>query len=274
LETATQAVGKKLTDIPQPFLAYFHFLPPHAPYRTSKEFYNAFEGDGYKPAEKPVNIFGRDINNVLPRRRKDYDEFILYCDQEFGKLYAHLESSGLLENTLLILTSDHGEMNERGMSGHMYEALYQPIVRIPLMIFEPGRQEGMDIYESTSAIDLLPTLSHLTGKSNPNWAEGVVLPPFNATDSIPNRNIYALRASHNDQYAPLTIASTMLLKENYKLHYYFGLPEVSSDGLVRLYDVKSDPEEMSDLVQSKPDVAAELLNELKNKLKEVNAPYL
>src|SRR6266498_5564007 len=142
LETATEAAWKRLTDVPQPFAAYFHFLPPHAPYRTSREFLNTFKDDDYKPLDKPPDLFAKFNNNTLPAKRREYDEFILYCDKEFGKLYDHLESSGVLDNSWLILTSDHGEMNERGISGHMTNSLYQPILRVPLMIFEPGRQTG------------------------------------------------------------------------------------------------------------------------------------
>lgn len=273
IEQAVDYIESRLTAIPQPFAGYFHFLPPHYPYRTSQEFFNAFDRDGFKWIEKPRDVFaGRESKNLL-RKRTEYDEFVLYCDREFGRLYDFLESSGLLENSWLVLTSDHGEMFERGISGHSTDALYQPVVRIPLMIFEPGREAGIDIHDVTSAVDVLPTLAHLTGEKIPDWTEGVILPPFSSAVQIPDRNIYLARAVKNDPNAALSMASTMLVRENYKLHYYFGYPEVSSDGLVRLYDVKSDPEEMSDLVQSKPDVAAELLNELKIKLTEVNAPY-
>ncbi len=150
----------------------------------------------------------------------------------------------------------------------------QPVVRIPLMIFEPGREVGMDIHAVTSAVDILPTLTHLTGERIPDWTEGTILPPFASTNQIPERNVYLVRANNNDQNAPLTIASTILVRENYKLHYYFGYPEVSTKGLVRLFDVESDPEELMELSQSKPGIASELLNELKGKLAEVNKPYL
>lgn len=273
LEDAIDTIGKRLSDIPQPFVGYFHVLPPHRPYRTSREFVDTFISDGFKPIEKPTDIFGKDINNVLLKNRVEYDEFILYCDKEFGRLYDQLESSGLLDNTWLILTSDHGEMFERGIGGHMTNALYQPVVRIPLMIFEPGRQTNLDISEYTSAIDVLPTLTHLTGQGIPDWTEGIVLPPFASTKQSLDRNIYLLRANMNEQLAPLTIASTMLVREGYKLHYYFGYPEIPEGGIVRLFDIATDPEEMVDLSSSKKGTASELLNELKTKLKEVDQPY-
>ncbi len=175
LETAIDAVGKSLSEIPQPFLGYFHFYPPHYPYRTSLEFYDAFNNDGFKPIEKPKDIFAGRASKSLAKLRREYDEYILYCDQQFGRLYSQLERSGLLENSWLVLTSDHGEMFEREISGHSTDALYQPVIRVPLMIFEPGQSVGTDIYEYTSAVDLLPTfnpsdpaaLSQLDGRCHP-----------------------------------------------------------------------------------------------------------
>jgi arylsulfatase A-like enzyme len=205
----------------------------------------------------------------LLRKRTEYDEFVLYCDR-VRQLYDFLDRQDFWNSWLV--TSDHGEMFEQDQRSQ--HGWLQPVVRIPLMIFEPGRTTGIDIHDVTSAVDVLPTLAHLTGDKIPDWTEGVVLPPFSSTIQVPDRNIYIARAVKNDPNAALTMASTMLVRENYKLHYYFGYPEVSADGLVRLYDVKSDPEEMTDLAQSKPDVAAELLNELNLKLKEVNEPYL
>lgn len=273
LETAIDTTAERLAAIPRPFMAYFHYFPPHGPYRTSHEFIDVFKDDLYKPIEKPLDIFGKNVGRQLAKNRQEYDEFILYCDREFSRLYDQLERSGVLENTWLILTSDHGEMHERGIGGHMTDALYQPVVRIPLMIFEPGRETGMDIYEYTSAIDVVPTLAHLSGEPVPNWTEGRLLPPFADPAQLPERNIYTMRAVHNEQYAPLTLASTMLVKEEYKLHYYFGYPEVPPEGVVRLFNTEADPEEMTDLAQVKPETKAELFHELQEKLKEVDEPY-
>jgi arylsulfatase A-like enzyme len=164
-------------------------------------------------------------------------------------------------------------MFERGIAGHMTNALYQPVVRIPLMIFEPGRRTRLDIHDYTSAIDVLPTLAHLTGRKIPDWAEGVVLPPFDIAERNRQRDIYLLRANLNDQFAPLTIASTMLVREGYKLHYYFGYPESPEDGIVRLFDIAADPEELTDLSSLKRSTATMLLDELKAKLSEVDKPY-
>ena len=274
LETAIDAVGSRLSELPQPFFGYFHFMPPHHPYRPPREFVDSFKGDGFKGVEKPVDVLVRQEVKNLPMKRTEYDEFILYCDREFGRLYDQLEASGLLENTWLVLTSDHGEMFERGFAGHGSKLLHQPVVRIPLLIFEPGRETGTDIHEYTSAVDLLPTLTHITGLNTPEWGEGIVLPPYTTTPPDADRNIYVVQAIDNSPTAPLTEASTALIKDNYKLHYYFGYPEAGNAEIVKLFDIQSDPEELVDLSLSKRGITLELLDELKSKLKEVNEPYL
>ena len=208
-------------------------------------------------------------------RDRFYDEYLLHVDREFGRLFDHLDSSGLLENTWVILTSDHGEMFERGVQGHSTPLLYDPIIRIPLMIFEPGRKARADVHMPTSAIDVLPTLLHVTGQQSASWTEGVVLPPFSNVTPDPSRSIYVLESKNNKKYAPFTVATTALRKENYKLMYFFGYGELGAEGeRVELYDLANDPEELNDLSSSKRETTAELLNEIKQKLAEVNEPYL
>jgi choline-sulfatase len=189
-----------------------------------------------------------------------------------------MESAGLLENTVIVLTSDHGEMNERGISGHSNNTLYEPLIRVPLLIFDPGRKARADVNVPTSAVDLLATLLHLTGQSLPEWNEGVILPPFNPAAPNPERSVYVLRAMKNEQDAPITAdRSIALIKGRYKLHYYADYPELKKTGakeLIYLFDVEADPEELVDLAGARPDVAAELLKELKAKLAEVNQPYI
>jgi arylsulfatase A-like enzyme len=129
----------------------------------------------------------------------------------------------------------------------------------------------MDVYEPTSAIDVLPTLMHLLGKKRAEWAEGSVLPPFASPNS--SRSVFAVQAIDNDPKATLTQASVIQVKENYKLHYYFGYPKLSGGETIKLFDIKADPEEMVDLYTSKKGVAIEILDELKAQLKQANQPF-
>ena len=277
LEQAVDSVANLLAYTQQPFMGYFHFYPPHNPYNTHKDFYGRFEGDGYRPVSKPLDGFHKvKIPSDQTKACMKYDEFILYVDREFSRLYNHLSDTGLLDNTWIVLTSDHGEMFERGIIGHSTHVLYEPVIRVPLMIFEPGRKSRTDVYSPTSSIDLLPTLLHVTGQQSANWTEGIVLPPFSSTSIHQNRNIYTLSARNNEKYAPLNVATIALIKDQYKLMYFFGYDELVTTGeeRIELYNLKKDPEELNNLYQSKNETGVELLNELKAKLAEVNQPYL
>jgi arylsulfatase A-like enzyme len=276
LEQAIDWLEGELHKMPLPFVSYFHLMPPHAPYKTHIDFYDYFKGDGLSYTPKPLDIFSRfeDPQYVeIWQARRSYDEFILYADREFGRFFDNLERSGLLENTWIVLTSDHGEMFERGIQGHFTPLLYQPVIRVPLMIFEPGRTTRTDIYANTSAVDVLPTLLHVTGQQPADWTEGTVLPPF-GPEANAERNVYVLQAKSNKQYDPISVATATLVKDRYKLHYFFGYEELGGEERIELYDIGNDPEEMNNLYSSKRETANELLNELKRKLAEVNEPYL
>lgn len=276
MEQATEWLSSRLTEIPQPFFGYFHFLPPHAPYRTSIEFFNSFAKDKFRLSTKPASVFGQNYGQGdLSEQNTEYDEFILYVDNEFRKFYKVLESSGVLENTILVLTSDHGEMNDRGIRGHLTSAMYEPLIRIPLLIFDPDRKERLDVHTPTSAVDILPTLLHLTEQSIPNWVEGSVLPPFSSAEIPESRSLYATHAIHTPQDQPIKKSfSVSLVKGRYKLHYYYGYEEIQGGELMHLFDIESDPEELNDQSETHQEVKDELLAELKAKLMEINQPYL
>jgi len=224
---------------------------------------------------KPEDVFTQKLSSrFLQLRRREYDEFILYVDREFGKFFDRLESSGLLENTWLVLTSDHGELFERGIRGHLTPVLYHPVIRIPLLIFEPGRKARTDVYTPTSAIDLLPTLLNVTGGQPADWPEGGLMPPFSGQPPDAKRSIYVMQAKDTKKTTPLTRATLTLIREPYKLQYFFGYEQLGGRERVELYDLAQDPEELTDLYTAESAIGKEMLAELKAKLAEMNAPFV
>jgi choline-sulfatase len=276
LEDAIDWLQSEIVQLPRPFMGYIHLMPPHAPCSTHRDFFRAFAGDGFQVPAKPWDVFaGKVTAPELERQRMAYDEYVLYLDREFARLFEYLDTSGVLDNTWLIFTSDHGELFERGIRGHISPLLYQPVVRVPLVIFEPGRKSRLDVHDTTSAIDVLPTLLHVTGQPAAAWVEGSLLPPFAEGEPDPERAVYALHAKPNDPEAALTHATAMMVRGEHKLMYFFGYPELG-EGVerVELYDLKADPEELHELSREQPALTLELLTALKEKLREVNAPYL
>ena len=276
LDYAINWMGPKLSAIPQPFLGYFHFLPPHYPYRTHIDFMNVFANDGFVPLQKPEDTFseGKSID-LLMRRRVLYDEFILHVDDQFNNLFNYLKDNGILDNTWVIFTSDHGELFERGISGHSSHAMYQPAVRVPLLIFEPGRTKGENIYSPTSAIDLLPTICQIIGQETPALTEGTILPPFASQPANKKHDIFTIRSNYTGYKEPITRASITITRDKFKLHYYLGYLERDLPmEITKLFDIDSDPEEMIDLSNIHPDITSELLSEIKKKLDISNQPYI
>jgi arylsulfatase A-like enzyme len=271
LEDAMDWIKSQVLNAPKPFVGYFHLFPPHEPYNTRKEFVDMFN-DGWTPQPKPKRAFpqGRS-ESFLNNKRRYYDEFILYADAEFGRLVDSLEESGILENTYFILTSDHGELFERGIQGHVTSTLYEPVIRTPLLILRPGQRERVDVDARTSCVDLLPTLLHIGGKPIPEWCEGQILPTFGDSKPDPERSIYVVEAKQNPKSDPLEIGTVARINGDYKLIHYFGFKNFSD--VYELYDLKQDPEEMENLYNDKEDLASELKSELLAKIEEENQKF-
>ncbi len=270
LEDLFSGLASLITGLPSPFFAYLHLFPPHAPYRATTRFDSQFIGDGFTPIRKPVHRFAQgDTYSQLNSARRSYDEYIASIDFELGRLMDTLEESGIFENSYVILTSDHGEMFERGEKAHITPLLYDPVVHAPLLISSPGQTSRRDIYAPTNAVDLLPTILTWAGSSIPSWAQGQVLPGFGGEEDA-ERSTFTLDAKENSQFAPIRKATFAMRKGPYKLLYYTGYEK---DDTFELYDLESDIEEMTNLYPSNPSFAKQMKEELLDMISSVNAPY-
>jgi arylsulfatase A-like enzyme len=271
LEDATDWVQNQITNVHQPFLGYFHFLPPHEPYNPRKDFINIFNQD-WQPPSKPQHFFSQGVSDKeINRNRLNYDEYIAYADGEFGRLVDYMQDNGLLDNTILVMTSDHGEMFERGILEHITATLYEPITRVPLVISRPGQDSREDVHTPTSCIDLLPTLLHASGQPVPDWCEGKVLPTFSDAEIDAERSVYTVEAKSNPKVSPLTKGTVAMVKDRYKLISYFGYEDF--DEQYEMYDLNNDPEEMEDLYTESNSIAKDLIAELKSKIDQVDEPF-
>lgn len=247
-----QGVQSEIIDLhntTQPYYAYFHLFSPHAPYRPSNNFRKLFVDDNYQYPDKLANpkfrSFFRESKDNILEKRLAYDQQIAHLDDEFGKVIRRLNEEGVLDNSYVIVTSDHGEMFERGFIGHGGIMMYEPNIRIPLIIHKPGQTSRKDINVPTSNIDLLPSLLSIAEKPIPDQLEGKVLPGF-GVDEDPNRPIFSVFAWENSAFLPITKAAIAMRKNNYKLIVYLGYEE-SGETVYELYDLENDPEELSDL---------------------------
>jgi arylsulfatase A-like enzyme len=268
LEDAIDWLISEIPVVQQPYLGYFHILPPHEPYYPRKDFIGIFQDD-FVPVAKPASPFSAGYSDqLLIKSRMEYDEYLAYADAEFGRLYDVMSRQGTLDNTIVVVTADHGEMFERGIVSHITPTLYEPIIHIPLMISVPGRTQRQDVHSVTSCVDLLPTLAKFSDLPAPDWGEGELLPGFKYDPTKNERDVFAVEAKSSPKQGSLRKATISIIKDKYKLIYYRGYPQ---NPMLELYDLSNDPEEMQDLANIKPSLAADLKQEIEDKLRSMNS---
>lgn len=255
----------------EPYLAYFHLWSPHDPYNARRDFVGMFEQDLPIQA-KPRHPFsgGNHPETVLRKYRREYDEFIADLDAEFGRIISDLERSGILQNSCVIITSDHGEMFERGELGHATALMYAPVTHIPLLISAPAQANRADYHSVTSNVDLLPTILNLAGKEIPKWVEGRLLPGFGGTDD-PIRSIFPMMGKDNAAFQPLKHATFVLIKGGYELLFYTGYP--GQDDQFELYQLDEDPYELQNLFSKDITTAFRMKDELLEAISAANRRF-
>jgi choline-sulfatase len=150
-----------------PFFLWVHFYDAHDPYEAPEPFRSRFV-------------------------KAPYDGEIAYVDAQVGKLVAGLRSARVLDATAVAVLADHGEsLGEHGESTHGV-FLYDPTIRVPLLIKRPGgRDAGRRVASRVSAVDLAPTLLELAGVAAPGAMQGQSLLPLVSAARPADRPAYA-----------------------------------------------------------------------------------
>ncbi|MCM2268375.1 MAG: sulfatase-like hydrolase/transferase [Elusimicrobiales bacterium] len=242
----------------------------HDPDVLGVPFSRAYNGQesGYPPAlMRKVKEFKSDPRH-LRHMVAHYDAALNGVDARVGEFLAELRRLGLEENTVLIISADHGEMlGEKGLINHT-QSLYEPVLRVPLLVKHPGekRTAGSRLKQLVQRIDLMPTILEIAGASQLGLGlQGRSFVPLLKDPSAPWRE-YAF--ARNRRNIPYLAAGDAALDERvardgcWKLHHY-----LYKDAW-ELYDLCSDPLETRDLAAERPDITARLAFQLVKNLEE------
>jgi arylsulfatase A-like enzyme len=148
----------------RPVFAFLNYYDAHAPYLPPEPYRSEFGTPGLR--QNPLLLYEAHIEGYPPEavqhELEAYEGAIAYLDSQVGRLIDELERRGALENTLLIITSDHGEeFDEHGRLGHG-NSLYTPVVQVPLIIrFAPTIPAGTRVTTPVSLVDLPATILDL-----------------------------------------------------------------------------------------------------------------
>ena len=169
---------------PAPFFLFLHFWDPHYDYLPPPPYDTRFD-PGYTGSISPSRYMHnaaihpgmdpRDLAHLVAR----YDGEIAFTDHHIGEILRALETLGLADDTLVVVTADHGaEFFEHGNKGHR-ATLYDETVRIPLIIHLPGGEPvERRVGSQAGIIDIAPTILDALGVPVPAGMQGVSLLPF------------------------------------------------------------------------------------------------
>lgn len=247
-------------DPGRPLFLWVHYIDPHGPYRAPADWPVAFEPQGQRPIERE-----RIARYMIEPGVKNgyeyvdaYDEEITYVDEHVGRLLDELAQRLPVDDSLVVLTSDHGEtmMEHERWFSHGFN-VYEGIMRVPLLVRGPGGVPGR-VEHLVSGIDVAPTILAFAGAEVPAGWEGVDLLSGAGLDA--ERIVFAEAASkdkqwrtaiHGDRKVRLTVTGERIVSEEveYDLardpgEVAGGTPTESASELVQgiLARVASDPD--------------------------------
>jgi arylsulfatase A-like enzyme len=231
-----------------PFLLWVHFTAPHSPY-SYFELSTSFYEEAYRGRFEKTTGHTFAVANAeeLERVRDLYDGEVHYADHLFAQMMATLRDSGRWENTIVVLTADHGEeFMEHGGLQHGGD-VYEELLRIPLVIRHPDVTPGSRADAPVSNLDLLPTLAEMVGLAVPPNLDGTSL--LSAIDESRLRLAFSMTGSGDNVNAAGSSGRHKVIFD-------------CEPGQTRLFDLVADSRESTDLSARFPERLIELEREV------------
>jgi len=266
-------------DPKQPYFLWVHYLDPHFPYAAPEPLTDRFEGDAFfDPSEQiaikevPIRqMAGIGSDQVLSDRTDlayyvaRYDAEIAYVDAQIGTLLDFMSDRGLLENTLTILTSDHGE----SLGEHSYyfdhgRFGFQACLRVPLVFHYPGVLDPHVDSDPVELIHLTPSILDFAGVDleDDRWMQGRSL-----ASRLRSSSARVTRPAFSQAgYATERKWQQIVQDRRFKLMNVIAGDEqrwVGGKGVfMTLYDLENDPGETTDVLEQFPEAAERLRRSL------------
>jgi len=259
----------------KPFFLWLHYFDPHGPYRPPSPYNKFYVYDNYYQKGKiahiltnskdkffgfggiPITIVENDITD-LSYYISQYDGEIKFTDEQIGLVLKELRNLGLENNTLIIITADHGEtLGDHNLyfchSGHLYDDL----LRVPLVIkFNKIFPKNKIITKQVQTIDIATTILEIL--------------QINIPLSFKGKSLNSLIKNNNSNFRTLAFAEAFMgyhiraiRTDRWKLIY-------SESNKYELYDLKNDPKELNNIINIADEQFKLLKQELNNWFDKIN----
>lgn len=259
------------------FFAYLHYLDLHDPYRPPAHVDDLYgqEVDLYEELDfandgvwqdqwlkiiREINSGERPLSEAgVQQMRNDYDELIHAIDEALGRFFQELRDRGIYDDSIIILTSDHGDaFMEHGFISHA-NTPYDELIRVPLIVKLPGSAgAGLTVEEQVAAVDVMPTILDLVDAPPPRKSSGRSLEPLMMAGETERED----ESSHTF----VEFYKTVGVRTDAWKMLYFG-----HDDHWEIFDLRADPGELHDLSLSPPPEVAPLQALVMEALKERSA---
>lgn len=265
--TTDKAIEWTCKDRDAPFFCWLHYMDVHFPYLPANMNRSLRDRCGYVRAM--LGILAGSYGYALRRMRDLYNQKVALVDSELARLMNALRARGLDENTLIMVTSDHGEMfREHGGYTHGPQP-YDELLRVPLIFAGPGIPPGRVVEQQMGLIDLAPTLLDFAGIARPDGYQGRSARRLIESAEEEGTDCIFSEASHRGGRR-----SRQKAKDKYRIvscrtpdwKYIFD-----DEGPTReLYDLHRDPTEQHNLVDLCPDRTQEMHARVLQHLEELD----
>jgi len=268
------SLTRNIRSSDKPFFMYVHYDEAHTPYVLPRLYRKHFlkhnsKKEPWKINQNNVKYYSNEIkmnNDDFQILRDIYDGAIRYLDQIVYDIIIHLKNNDLYENTLIIITSDHGDqLGEHNLFLHNF-SLYDDLIKVPLIIKYPNNVQMTGVENKiVQNVDIFPTILDLLQIDNE-----LLLKQFQGNSvmshSINNRNqtygisellkpfgLNMLKYKHVLNRFDRKLISIRTINNKYIY---------STDGMHEYYDLKTDPNEMNNMININSNIKSELKNNL------------
>ncbi len=261
----------RLAGAGKPFFLFLRHMDPHSPYLPPAPFDRMFyHGDEFDPGNesmKPVfdfAPFADYFRSWMPPGLTDkeyviaqYDGAIAYMDACIQRLFQQLESLGILDNTIVVINSDHGETLYDHECWFDHHGIYEVTLRVPLIIRYPKKvPAGLRVKGYNQHMDLVPTLLELAGIRSGLQFDGHSLMPM----------VCGKRASHASSF--YITECTWMRKHGWRTPEWKLIhalePDFHFKPEIELYNLVEDPEETRNLASQHPDIVDALEKQMQD----------
>ena len=290
VNTAVLPTLEKVTTTGRPFFLFLHYWDPHTPYLPPPPFDHMFYSSGkekdpsnhsmdpiWEDYEALKYYFAQWMGGVTDIEFPDaqYDAEIAYCDTALARIFTRLEELSLMKDTLLILTSDHGEeLHEHEGCWYDHHGLYETNLRVPLIMRCPGRlPAGKRVKGFVRLEDLAPTVLDFLGLSHLAEAE-----QMEGASTLPliSRSTRSTKGLCSEMYLA---ESSWMRKRGWRTRDWkliVSLEDPFHLAPIELYDMRNDPMETKNVADERPAVVEQLQKRMETwraqRMKETGNP--